>query len=269
MLFIVATIAALTIVLISSLSVDGFMHCRSTQKGPFRQRLTGPPPKGPHNIFALSCSPDNETAPSSKDSMPLDIEEEANDNNNNIITEKWFSLSEDVREDIKTTVFSFAFALIVRALLIEPRYIPSLSMFPTFDIGDQLLVDKISSKINRPYQRRDVIVFNPSQTYIDLTGNTEALIKRIVAVGGDTVEVKDNHVYVNGELQEESYINELPNYSLAATKVPYNMVLVLGDNRNRSYDSHIWGFLPEKNIVGRAVLKYWPLWRAGYVEGSN
>ena len=248
-----------------SLDVSAFIHSISSHKGKgkgprsFRHRLSGPPPKGPHNIFALSCSPDNETTPS-------DLEQ---DDSTNIITKNWLSLSAETRDDIKTTFFSFAFALVVRALLIEPRYIPSLSMFPTFDIGDQLLVDKISSKVNRPYQRRDVIVFNPSQTYIDLTGNTEALIKRIVAVGGDIVEVKDSHLYINGVLQDESYINELPNYNLAPTKVPYSMVLVLGDNRNRSYDSHIWGFLPEKNIVGRAVLKYWPVWRAGYVEGSN
>ena len=64
-------------------------------------------------------------------------------------------------------------------------------MFPTFDIGDQLLVDKVGP-LRRGYQRRDVVVFNPSQTYIDLTGNKEALIKRIVAVAGDSLEVKDN-----------------------------------------------------------------------------
>lgn len=64
-------------------------------------------------------------------------------------------------------------------------------MFPTFDIGDQLLVDKVA-KFTRGFQRRDVVVFNPADTYVEMTGNTEALIKRIVAVAGDTVEVKDN-----------------------------------------------------------------------------
>eukprot|EP01035_Chromulina_nebulosa_P018243 gene18243-23916_t len=141
-------------------------------------------------------------------------------------------------------------------------------MFPTFDIGDQLIVDKISH-VSREYKKRDVVVFNPSQTYTDLTGNTEALIKRIVAVAGDTIEVKDKKLYVNGVPQVEPYINENPDYELPLTKVPPEMVLVLGDNRNRSYDSHIWGFLPEKNIIGRAVFKYWPPWRVGFVEGSS
>ena len=64
-------------------------------------------------------------------------------------------------------------------------------MFPTFDIGDQLLVNKLS-QYTRGYQRKDVVVFNPSDTYISMTGNKEALIKRIIAIAGDTLEVKDN-----------------------------------------------------------------------------
>ena len=113
----------------------------------------------------------------------------------------------------------------------------------------------------------DVIVFLPPQTYIDMTGNTEALIKRIVAVAGDTVEVKNQQLYVNGELQEEQYINEKPDYILEPMRVPKGMLLVLGDNRNHSFDSHIWGFLPDENVIGRAVFKYWPPWRVGGIEG--
>ena len=137
-------------------------------------------------------------------------------------------------------------------------------MFPTFDVGDQLLVDKVSRM--KQYQRRDVIVFNPSETYKDLTGNKEALIKRIVGVAGDSVEIKDSRVYVNGVEQDEPYINERPEYELLPTKVPPGCLLVLGDNRNHSFDSHIWGFLPSENVIGRAVVKYWPPWRVGLVD---
>jgi signal peptidase I len=141
-------------------------------------------------------------------------------------------------------------------------------MYPTFDIGDQLFVNKVS-RINSKYQKRDMVVFKPTQPYIEATSNTEALIKRIVATEGDTFEVRNNRLYVNGIEQEESYVNDYPDYTLAPTTVPAGMLLVLGDNRNHSFDSHMWGFLPEKNVIGRAVLKYWPPWRAGTVEGSS
>lgn len=222
--------------------------------------INGPPRTPISSLFMSEAGSENET-----NSSPLsnDVEE-----NGNILSKKWKEFSDDTRDDIKTSVYSFAFAILVRLFLVEPRFIPSLSMFPTFDVGDQLLVDKVSH-ITRSYKRRDVVVFKPPQTYVELTGNTEALIKRIVAVGGDVVEVKNNHLYVNGQLQDENFINELPEYSIPSTEVPAGMLLVLGDNRNHSFDSHIWGFLPEKNVVGRAVIKYWPPWRVGYVEGSN
>lgn len=75
-------------------------------------------------------------------------------------------------------------------------------------------------------------------------------------------------MYVNGVMQDEPYTNEHPEYNLAPLTVPPGQVLVLGDNRNKSFDSHVWGFLPERNIIGRAVVKYWPPWRVGFVEGS-
>jgi signal peptidase I len=140
-------------------------------------------------------------------------------------------------------------------------------MFPTFDIGDQLLVDKISAK-TRPYLRRDVVVFNPPEAYIEMTGNKEALIKRVVAVGGDTVQIKNSKLYINGIEQDEPYTNENPDYELPLIKVPAGYLLVLGDNRNHSFDSHVWGYLPNENVIGRAVFKYWPPLRVGFVEGS-
>jgi signal peptidase I len=202
---------------------------------------------------------DNDTSSTGKNAKSDAVE--------NFMAAKWKSLPTENKEDIKTISISFLFALLVRFFIVEPRFIPSLSMFPTFDIGDQLLVEKVTH-FSRNYQKRDVVVFNPSQTYVDLTGNTEALIKRIVAVEGDTVQVKGHRLYVNGVLQEEPYTNEFPDYELDPTQVPAGMLLVLGDNRNHSFDSHIWGFLPEKNVIGRAVVRYWPPWRVGLIEGG-
>ena len=240
-------------------------------------------------IFLLSLSITNAFVPilhskffyKSKISMSSDSEIDNEDNQNiidnssddsdkggNALFQRWKNLGQETRDDIKATSASFIFAILLRLFIVEPRFIPSLSMFPTFDIGDQLLVDKVSNKLKRPYQRKDVVVFHPSETYVELTGNNDALIKRIVGVSGDVINVRDGMLYVNGVQQNEPYINEAPDYKLDDMKVPEGMLLVLGDNRNHSFDSHIWGFLPQENIIGRAVVKYWPIWRLGFIEGS-
>jgi len=216
--------------------------------------------------MALLALPDEEGAGRASETSSIG-EKEQDGNDDNAVGNQWNKLSKETKEDILSTIGAFAFALLIRTVVVEPRFIPSLSMFPTFDIGDQLLVDKVSH-LSRGYQRRDVVVFNPPLTYVELTGNTEALIKRVVAVEGDTVEVKNKHLYVNGVQQLEKYTNEDPDYTLEPLTVPQGMLLVLGDNRNHSYDSHIWGFLPKENVIGRAVFKYWPPWRLGGVEGA-
>lgn len=170
--------------------------------------------------------------------------------------------------ELKKVVRIIPVAVLMRMFVVEPRYIPSLSMFPTFNVGDQLLVEKVG-KYFRPFRRRDVVVFRPPALYVEMTKNTGALIKRIVAIGGDRVEVKNHQLYINDVLQKEDYVNDLPNYDLEKILVPDGYVLVLGDNRNLSFDSHNWGFLKVDHIIGRAVVKYWPPWRARFVEGSN
>jgi len=179
----------------------------------------------------------------------------------------------EFQEDVKLYSVSLAVALLIRLLIIEPRYIPSLSMYPTFDIGDQLAVEKVT-KLIRPLQRKEVVVFNPPPMFKELmqvtfgeeTANQkakEALIKRVVAVEGDEVEVRDGLVYINGQAQDEPYTAENAEYQFGPVTVPPGQVLVLGDNRNHSFDGHIWGFLPKENVIGRAVFTYWPPWRIG------
>ena len=181
----------------------------------------------------------------------------------------WFR-SEEGKEDIKTYFFSLAIALLLRFTIIEPRFIPSLSMYPTFDVGDQLAVEKVTKRV-KPLYRNEVVVFNPPQAFKDIVQGQygdkkragEALIKRIVAVAGDRVEVKSGKLYINNEQQDESFVAEDAEYQFGPVDVPPDSVLVLGDNRNHSLDGHIWGFLPAKNVIGRAVFVYWPPWRLG------
>lgn len=194
-----------------------------------------------------------------------------NDNGTNILNSivGWWR-SEEGREDIKVYFFSLAIALLIRFTIVEPRFIPSLSMYPTFDVGDQIAVEKVTKRV-KPLYRNEVVVFKPPQAFTDVMVNQyggnaksrEALIKRIVGVEGDTIQVKRGKLFVNGEEQQEPWTAEDAEYSFGPVVVPEGKVLVLGDNRNHSLDGHIWGFLPAKNVIGRAVFKYWPPWRIG------
>jgi len=178
--------------------------------------------------------------------------------------------SEEGKQDIQTYFVSLFIALLIRFTIIEPRFIPSLSMYPTFDVGDQLAVEKVT-KLYQPFYRNEVVVFKPPQAFNDIVENQygqssksrEALIKRIVAVGGDVVQVKNGKLYINNEKQDEPFTAEDAAYEFGPVTVPAGSVLCLGDNRNHSLDGHIWGFLPEKNVIGRAVFVYWPPWRWG------
>ena len=124
------------------------------------------------------------------------------------------------------------------------------SMVPTLQDGEFVLVNKLAYRVGSP-SRGDIIVFR-STTETDLD-----LIKRIVGVPGDTVSVARGRVSVNGTPLSEPYINAAPNYS-GEWRVPAGSLFVLGDNRNDSSDSHMWGYLPEHNVIGKALLIYWP-----------
>lgn len=180
--------------------------------------------------------------------------------------QEWFS-SPEGKEDVQTYAVSLGIALLLRLIIIEPRYIPSLSMFPTFEVGDQLAVEKVTKRV-RPFSRKEVVVFNPPEAFREYVGDTsrkakEALIKRIIAIEGDKVEVMGGKLFVNGVKQEEPFTAEDAAYEFGPVIVPPGDVLVLGDNRNHSLDGHIWGFLPTENVIGRAVFVYWPPWRIG------
>jgi signal peptidase I len=166
-------------------------------------------------------------------------------------------------EALKTIALSGILAFGIRSFVAEARYIPSGSMLPTLQINDRLIIDKISYDFRDP-TRGDIVVFSPTDA-LKKQNFKDAFIKRVIGLPGDKVEVKDGLVYVNAQPLQEKYIEDQPNYRFGPVSVPPNEYLVLGDNRNNSYDSHYWGFVPRKNIIGRAVIRFWPLNRVGEI----
>lgn len=164
-------------------------------------------------------------------------------------------------EGIKTVGLSVVLALGIRTFVAEARYIPSGSMLPTLEINDRLIVDKLSYHFQK-LERGDIVVFSPTDTLKD-QGFKDAFIKRVIGLPGETVEVKGGRVYINGQPLREEYIADQPQYQWGPMTVPTDSYLVLGDNRNNSYDSHYWGFVPHDRIIGRAVVRFWPPNRVG------
>ncbi len=170
-------------------------------------------------------------------------------------------------EGLQTIALSVVLALGIRQFVAEARFIPSGSMEPTLQIDDRLVVEKISYRFNPP-KRGDIIVFEAPQAALDAVGSThkDAYIKRVIGLPGETIEVKNGEVLIDGKALAEPYIKAPPDYLWGPEVVPQGQYLVFGDNRNQSSDGHVWGFLPQDRIIGRAVVRFWPPDRIGGLE---
>ncbi|GAB4540082.1 MAG: signal peptidase I [Pleurocapsa sp.] len=170
-----------------------------------------------------------------------------------------------IRENGTTMAIALILAFLIRVFIAEPRYIPSDSMLPTLLQGDRLVIEKVSYKFRSP-ARGEIVVFQPpSQLQVLGYEKNQAFIKRAIAISGETVAVKDGVVYVNNRPLKEAYTAEPPAYTLLPVTVPEGQLFVMGDNRNNSNDSHIWGFLPKENLIGHAVFRFFPLDRIGII----
>jgi signal peptidase I len=142
--------------------------------------------------------------------------------------------------------------------------IPSNSMMPTLQVGDRILVR--TSPDYRP-EFGDVIVFRAPKFAQQLDPNAgELFIKRVIGTPLEVVSLKDGIFYINDRPLQEDYIGSVPTYPFERQIVPEDSYFVLGDNRDESFDSHVWGFVPQKNIIGQAYKIYWPLSRIGAIE---
>ncbi len=165
-----------------------------------------------------------------------------------------------LRDLLETVLPALLIALLINVFVGQATRVEGQSMEPSLHTNQRLVVEKLSYRFHGP-QRFDVVVLRlPSQ-------GEELLIKRVVGLPGEAVEIRDGHVYVNGEPLDEPFITSdtRPGRQGSVTVPPLH-VYVLGDNRNHSNDSRSFGPVPIENIVGRAWLSYWPLEDVGLVH---
>lgn len=212
----------------------------------------------------------------------------------------WDKLPFWVRDWTNTIVVAFVLAIVIRSFLLQVFWIPSPSMVPTLNINDRIIVNKLAYGIQNPlfesfmektffyfipnplYKKHvmfsdlqyfidfkrgpgrfDVIVF---RTY-DKKDNRRDLIKRVIGLPGETLELKKGLVYINNKLLIEHHamindyldINSMP-AAFGPVAIPQDSYFMMGDNRPNSYDSRYWGFVPKSRVVGPALLKIWPIW---------
>ena len=176
-------------------------------------------------------------------------------------------LMREAKEWAQSILVALVLTLIIRTFVVQAFKIPSGSMRPTLLEGDKLFVNKYIYRFKAP-KRGDIIVFkypvDPKKDFI----------KRLVASGGEEVEIRDGKIYVSGKVLDDPrtfgkfyYYNHDPYGSPRETiKVPEENYFVLGDNSANSTDSRFWGFVPKKNVLGKAIFRWWPLNRFGKIK---
>lgn len=160
-----------------------------------------------------------------------------------------------------TLAVSFALVFgFVRPVVAAPFYVGSESMVHTLEVWDRLLINKLAYDFASP-ERGDIVLFEDPQ------GGAEPLIKRVVGLPGDTVEIRDDALYVNGKRQDEPYVNtrllDLQEDTYGPVRVPEGHFFAMGDNRGNSGDSRVFGPVPEEDLIGEALVRFWPPNRAG------
>ena len=191
-----------------------------------------------------------------------------------------------IAEDVALVAIAVAVAVVVRALVAQAYYIPSASMEPQLRVDDRVVVSRIAYHLHAP-RRGDIVVFqappsldtartvphNPFGRFfrsigvaLGVTEDQTVLIKRVVALPGETVSARGGRIYVGSEVLVEPYLPAgTVTSDFGPVTVPRGDLWVMGDNRGNSEDSRFFGPIPQRTIVGRAIWKVWPPWRASFL----
>jgi signal peptidase I len=191
-----------------------------------------------------------------------------------------------IAEDIALVAVAIAVAVVVRALVAQAYYIPSASMVPQLHIDDRVVVSRTAYHLHPP-RRGDIVVFkappsldtgrsgsgNPLSSFFRSLGSAlgviedqTVLIKRVIALPGETVSAHGGHVYVGQDVVVEPYLPPgVITSDFGPVKVPPGEIWVMGDNRGNSEDSRFFGAIPVHTVIGRAIWKVWPPWSASFL----
>jgi len=177
-----------------------------------------------------------------------------------------------IKEYAEAIVIAILIAVFIRTFIVQAFKIPSGSMKPTLEIGDHILVNKLSYGIKIPFLRKTLIpTGEPNRgdiaVFIYPVDQSKDFIKRVIGVGGDVIEIKNKKVFVNGTVISDHYAvhNEevifpksiQPRDNFGPVKVPEGTIFCMGDNRDQSYDSRFWGFVRLEDVIGKAFIIYW------------
>ncbi|MFN8622862.1 MAG: signal peptidase I [Chloroflexota bacterium] len=168
--------------------------------------------------------------------------------------------------EIATTVaLAVILYVVIQTFIVQTYRVEQQSMLTTLQPDQHLLIDKLTPRFD-DYSRGDIIVFHPPA---DFESDGTPFIKRVIGVAGDHIEIHDNAVWVNGAKLDEPYVD--PRFPIEAKEwdsidVPPGDLIVMGDHRNASVDSRDFGPVPVENVIGRAVLRFWPLDTLGIIQ---
>ncbi|MFO7637439.1 MAG: signal peptidase I [Clostridia bacterium] len=190
----------------------------------------------------------------------------------------------EILQWVQAIVIAIVIAILIRGFLFEPVIVDGSSMQTTLQHKDRVILNKITLAFN-DIERGDIVVLEinaPEFRFFKFLNGSDLAkkllptftevdyIKRVVAIGGDVIDIKDNHLYINGTRQEEEYI-KFPNSTRGgATQMPHTVpedhYFVMGDNRTDSQDSRVFGSVPKDKIIGKTILRIWPLDKFGKID---
>ncbi|XWS14646.1 hypothetical protein CRYUN_Cryun35bG0027100 [Craigia yunnanensis] len=214
----------------SSATTMGISHFKAASIIPFWQGSKWLPSNEPASVGPESSEVDREGTNNDDRNLSLELDPKV------FVKSSWISRLLNVcSEDAKAAFTAVTVSILSRSFLAEPRSIPSTSMYPTLDVGDRVLAEKVSYFFRKP-EVSDIVIFRAPPI----------------------LQVRDGKLLINDVAQDEDFVLEPLAYEMEPMVVPEGYVFVLGDNRNNSFDSHNWGPLPIENIVGKSVFRYWP-----------